>query len=83
MRETMMTNRLLTAMAKGDMSRLRRVFALVGIALDDGDLTDVEDDLIDALLGLAPEYLPPDPADDGALHESWRRMVDSMRKATR
>lgn len=56
--------------------RLRRLFALVGKGLaDEGDFTDVEDDLYEIMLDVAPEYVVPDLTDDPRLREKWEAMI--------
>lgn len=53
--------------------RLRRMFALVGLAIDGGiaDL-DVEDRLLTSMFDLAPEYAPPFEDD---LRAEWAGLV--------
>ena len=63
-----------SAMAKD--RRLRRLFALVGAALHEDDLALYGDDLWQALLDVAPEFVAPDSTDEPELMDGWRDMVN-------
>lgn len=56
--------------------RLRRLFALVGSALHEDDISPHADALESLLLDIAPEFLPPDGTDDPALWGGWRDLVN-------
>lgn len=81
------TDQLISTFAMDRDPRLRRLFALVGQALADGDLSDVEDRLYGILLDLAPEYLPLDevggPDDDSQIVADWEAMIANALRAER
>lgn len=70
-------DRLIPTLAMTLDPRLRRLFALAGKTLHEGDTIDTGDALYDALLTLAPEYVPPEEDEHQA---EWERLV---KEATR
>lgn len=71
-----MTETTIPTLQMATDSRLRRLFALVGSALHEGDIDPHRDALEALLLDIAPEFLPPDGIDDPSVWEGWRDLVN-------
>lgn len=75
---------LIPTLAMTSDRRLRRLFALVGIALDERIRDpDLEDELNDVMLDIAPEFMPPDATDDVALYDEWAVFIQGIRQGAR
>ncbi len=68
-----MQDRLISTLAMVRDPRLRRLFATCGLALDSESLEPLHHDLmLEVLLDIAPEYVPPDEQEH---YEGWREII--------